>query len=148
MKRIVSVLGLSVMAILASPASSPAQQGRVFDRPHQQGPGFALGRLRHCLSLLDLTADQNAAIEGILSAARPTIQGDFESLKTARQKVHSDLAAGADPCAVGADVVAQHADANKLHADVAAVRDQVLARLNPDQQSRVEGCFQERQHPH
>ncbi len=147
MKRFVPVLAFSLVATIASTSSSFAQQRRPLDGPHAQGPAFALHRLHHCLSLLDLTADQKDAIEAIFSGAKPNLRTDLESVRVARQKVEADLAARADKCVIGADVLSQHANSEKLRADIAAVREQVLAKLGPDQQSRLEGCFQDRRHP-
>ncbi|MEP7133195.1 MAG: hypothetical protein ABI914_08510 [Acidobacteriota bacterium] len=146
MKRIASVLAFSIITTIAFSASSSAQDRRPSGRQHPPGSGFALGHLRRCLSAVDLTADQQSSIEAILSGAQATLPAEAQSMKAARQKVESDLAANADPCVIGADVVARHAGATKLRADVAAVRDQVFAKLTPDQQNRVQGCFQERRH--
>lgn len=143
MKRIVSILGFTFLAaVAATPAS--ADQRRPFDGARPEGGGLGLHRLHRCLSRVELSSDQRAAIDGIISAAKPAIQADLEALKAAQQKVEADFAAGADKCAVGGDVLARHADAEKLHEDIASVRQQVLAKLTPDQQSRVQGCFQER----
>ncbi|MEO8190941.1 MAG: hypothetical protein ABI682_11425 [Acidobacteriota bacterium] len=146
MKRIASVLAFSIITTIAFSAPSSAQDLRPSGRPHPPGSGFALRHLRHCLSAVDLTAEQQSSIETILSGARASLQAQAQSVKAGRQKVKSDLAAGADPCVVGADVVAQQAGATKLRADAAAVRDQVLAMLTPDQLSEVQECFQERRH--
>ncbi len=146
MKRIASVLAFSIITTIAFSASSSAQDLRPAGRPHPPGSGFALRHLRHCLSAVDLTAEQQSSIETILSGAQATLQAEAQSVKAARQKVKSDLAAGADACVIGADVVAQQAGATKLRADLAAVRNQVLAKLTPDQQNKVEECFQEERH--
>lgn len=94
-----------------------------------------------CLKAADLTDSQKADIKAIVEAAKPTLQKDHQTIRADRQKLHADLEAGADKSVIGADAIALHADMKTLQADLKAVKDQIVAKLTPDQQSRVEGCL-------
>ncbi len=144
MKRLNRIAFVLAFALFASAAAAPALEGdglRAAGHPRPGGGGLALHSLHRCTALLDLTSDAKAAIDGIFAAARPSLQADREALKAARQKIEADIASGADKSVLGDDVLARHAGAQKLHADIAGVRDQVLAKLTPDQQSRLQGCL-------
>ncbi|MDQ2870831.1 MAG: Spy/CpxP family protein refolding chaperone [Acidobacteriota bacterium] len=147
MKRFRRIASVLTFALLSSAAAAPALQGdgvRGAGHPRPGGGGLALHSLHRCVALLDLNSDQKAAVDEILSTARPSLQADREALKAARQKAEADVASGADKTVLGEDVLARHAAAQKLRADVAAVQDQVAAKLNPDQQGRLQGCLSER----
>lgn len=147
MKRFHRIASVLAFALFASAGSAPALPGdgvRGAGHPGPGGGGFALHSLHRCVALLDLNSDEKAAIDGIFTAARPSLRADMEAVKAARQKVEADVAGGADKSAIGDDVLARHAAAQKLHADIAAVRDQVLAKLTPDQQAQFQACQSER----
>lgn len=144
MKRILSCLVLTVFVSGALTLSAIAQQHPGFGRAGRTGGGFGLHHLRQCLSSLDLTSDQKAAIEAIVASARTTLQSDAETIRADRQKLQTDLKNGAEKCSIGADVLTEHADAAKLRNDVGSVRDQILGKLTPDQQTRLQTCFRVR----
>ncbi|MCA1582635.1 MAG: Spy/CpxP family protein refolding chaperone [Acidobacteria bacterium] len=144
MKRLNRIASVLAFALLASAAPAPALLGdglRAAGHARQGGGAFALHSLHRCAALLDLNSDQKAAVDGIFAAVRPSLQADREALKAARRKVEADVGGGADKTVLGEDVLARHAAAQKLHTDIAAVQDQVTAKLTPDQQSRLQGCL-------
>jgi Spy/CpxP family protein refolding chaperone len=131
-----AAIGLAVLAATAAARQMPDDGAS--DWSH--GPG--LRRLEKCLSGLDLSAEQQAAIESILSAARPTLQADAKALKADHQRLRTDISNGADKCVLGQDVLNQHASLTKLENDRQAVRDQILAKLTPEQQEKFNACSQ------
>lgn len=133
-----AAIGFGVFVLSASAQDSPPSgSGRM-------AHGNALRGLRRCLSGLDLNADQKATVQTILTNAKPTLQADMQTLKSDHQKLQSDIAAGADKSVIGQDTLTQHADAQKLRNDAQAARDQVLAKLTPDQKTSVQGCLSAR----
>jgi len=140
MKRFLPSLVLAIAGLGAFAASAAADGGGA-GRTHG---GFALRRFHKCLANLDLNADQKSAIHAIVTAARPNLQADMQTLRADRQKIKADVDAGADKAAIGQDVLTSHADRAKLKADAQAVRDQVLAKLSPDQQTQAKACLQAR----
>ena len=142
MKRVLFTSSLAAVA-LAALTMSVFADGRppvAFAGRHEGG--HELQRLRRCLSQVDLSADLKTAIQAIVAAAQPGLTADAAALKADHDKIHADIAAGADKSVVGQDVLTAHADAEKLRADAGAVRDQILAKLSPDQQSKVNACLQ------
>ncbi|HEY6147132.1 MAG TPA: hypothetical protein VIZ69_05515 [Thermoanaerobaculia bacterium] len=141
MKRFSRSLGLAILAVAALAAGARADEpGRGAFGDHA-GRGMGLGRLRRCLSNLDLTADQKSAIQQVLSDAKSTLQADIQAVRADHQKLATDIENGADKSVVGQDALTQHADAAKLRADMQAVRNQILSHLSTDQQNTVKGCF-------
>jgi Spy/CpxP family protein refolding chaperone len=141
MKRFFLTSGLAAVAFAAMTLSAVAD-----DRPVAVLAGHGVGghghqRLRRCLATVDLSADQKAAIAAIVAAAKPTLEADAQTIKADHQKVHADIASGADKSVVGQDVLTAHADAEKLRADEGAVHDQIVAKLTPDQQNRLAACL-------
>ena len=135
--------GIALAGLFTVTASVSGQErGAIFRPDRAAAPGARLERILRCLSILDLTADQKTAITGIVTAARPDLQADAQALRADREKLRSDINAGADKCVIGQDALTAHADAQKLRSAAAAVRDQVLAQLTPDQQSKLKGCLQ------
>ena len=99
-------------------------------------------RLRECLAILDLTDGQKTDVENALAAAKPTVQADVAAVKAARQTLKSALeATSPDACAIGTDALALKAAREALRAERQTVLDQILAILQPDQQSRLQGCL-------
>jgi Spy/CpxP family protein refolding chaperone len=139
MKRFSNPLKLAAIGLAALAAIAAASQ-----LPDEMASGWSHGRglhrLERCLSGLDLSAEQQAAIESILSAARPTLQADAEALKADHQQLRADISNGADKCVLGQDVLDQHASLTKLENDRQAVRDQILAKLTPEQQEKFNAC--------
>jgi Spy/CpxP family protein refolding chaperone len=141
MKRFFLKSGLAAVAFVAMTLSASAD-----DRPAAVLGGHGAGgrghqRLRRCLATVDLSADQKAAIAAIVAAAKPNLDADAASIKADHEKLHADISSGADKSVVGQDVLTAHADAEKLRADEGAVHDQIVAKLNPDQQNRLAACL-------
>ena len=141
MKRFLITSGLAAVAFAAMTLSALAD-----DRPavllagHAAG-GHGLQKLRRCLATVDLSADQKTAIAAIVEAAKPALAADAETIKADHEKVQADISSGADKCVVGQDLLTAHADAEKLHAAAQAVQDQIVAKLTPDQQSKLTACL-------
>ena len=109
------------------------------DAPAAHRPGHR--HLRECLSILDLTDQQRTDIQGILDAAKPTVEADLAAVSAARQTLRAAVdAVPLDACAIGSYLLALNAAIATLRAERDAVRLQVLATLTPDQQSRLQGC--------
>jgi Spy/CpxP family protein refolding chaperone len=141
MKRFLLNSGLAAVAFAAMTLSAYAD-----DRPAAVLAGHGAGghghqRLRRCLATVDLSADQKAAIAAIVAAAKPTLQADAQTVKADHEKIHADISSGADKSVVGQDVLTAHADAEKLRADEGAVHDQIVAKLTPDQQTKLTACL-------
>ncbi len=139
--RLFASVGIALAGIAAS-AIADDTSGRASSHGGPRGR-----RARHferCLSTTGLTADQQSSIEAIQSESRPTLQADFASLKSAREKLQADLASGADKTVLGQDVQDQDAASAKLKTDLKATHDQITAKLNPDQQTALATCMQQR----
>jgi hypothetical protein len=106
------------------------------------GHASSLRHLKHCVSQLNLSADQLSKIQAIFQSAKPTLEADGQALRADQQKLHTDTANGADKSVLGQDVLNQNADLTKLRSDVSGVRDQVTAALPGDQQSAFSACAQ------
>jgi len=141
MKRLVLTSGLAAVAFAALTLSALADDRPGIDRAGRAGGRHGMMNLRKCLSGLDLSADQKSAIQAIVTAAKPALEADAATVKADRQKIRADVQAGADKSVIGQDVLTAHADAQALRAAAAAVRDQILAKLSPDQQASVKDCL-------
>ena len=131
MKRFILTSGLAAVAFSAMTLSAFAGDRPAAVLAGRAEGGRGLHRLHRCLAAIDLSADQKAAIQAILAAAKTTIQADAETVRADHEKLHADLTSGADKGVVGQDALTAHADAGKLHAAADAVRDQILAKLSP-----------------
>lgn len=141
MKRHPVLLALVVVALAATALPALA------DDPSAPAPSAApvrhgLARLKRCLSVLDLSSQQQGDVQSIVSAAKPTIQADIQAVRADHKKLASDIDSSADKSVIGQDAIDQHTDASKLKSDAQAVRDQILAKLTPDQQNKFQGCAQ------
>ena len=139
MKRFLLTSGLAAVLFAAMTLSAIADDRPTFDRA---GGGQGLHKLQSCLSGLDLSADQKAAIQSIVAAARDGIKTAAETVRADHDQLQKDLAGGADKSVVGQDVINAHADREKLRAAVDAVRGQILAKLSADQQTSLNTCLQ------
>jgi len=139
MKRFSKTLTLAVFAAALLSLPLAAQ-----DRPSL---GLAdrlehhAGGLLRCLRGLDLSDSQKADIKAILDAARPTFQADAEAIRAAHQKLDADFDAGADKSVLGQDYINVRAAVKKVRDDGQAVKDQVLAKLTADQQTKAQTCL-------
>jgi Spy/CpxP family protein refolding chaperone len=141
MKRFVLTSGLAAVAFAAMTLSAFADDRPALELAGRAGGGHGLQKLRRCLATVDLSADQKAAIAAIVAAAKPTLEADAETVKADHEKVHADISSGADKCVVGQDLLTAHADAETLRAAAAAVHDQIVAKLTPDQQTKLTACL-------
>jgi Spy/CpxP family protein refolding chaperone len=144
MKRPLASSGLALAALLISTLVASAQERGPIARSDRGGaaPAARLEGIVRCLSIVNLSSDQKAAIAGVIAATRPSLEADAQALRADREKLRSDIESGADKCVIGQDALNAHADGEKLRTALAAVRDQVLAQLTPDQQSQLKGCLQ------
>jgi Spy/CpxP family protein refolding chaperone len=129
------LMAAAALALMALPGFAQDRAPVALAEGHR---GFPFLR---CLRAADLTDSQKADIKTILEAAKPTLQKDHQTIRADRQKLHADLEAGADRSVLGGDVQTLHADMKTLQADMKAVKDQIVAKLTPDQQSKIEGCL-------
>jgi Spy/CpxP family protein refolding chaperone len=142
MKRFLLTSGLAAVAFAAMTLSAFADDRPAAVLAGHAGDGHGLRRLHRCVATVDLSADQKAAIAAIVAAAKPTLEADAQTVKADHEKLHADISSGADKCVLGQDLLTAHADAAKVHADADAVRDQILAKLTPDQQATIKDCLQ------
>jgi Spy/CpxP family protein refolding chaperone len=142
MKRFLLTSGLAAVAFAAMTLSAFADDRPTAVLAGHAGGGHQLQRLRRCLATVDLSADQKAAIAAIVAAATSTLEADAQTVKADHDKVQADISSGADKCVVGQDLLTAHADAEALRAAAGAVRDQIVAKLTPDQQSKLTACLQ------
>jgi Spy/CpxP family protein refolding chaperone len=142
MKRFVLTSGLAAVAFAAMTLSAFADDRPTAVLAGHAGGGHGLHRLRRCLATVDLSDDQKAAIAAIVAAATPALQADAATVKADHEKLQADISSGADKCVVGQDLLTAHADAEALRAAAGAVRDEIVAKLTPDQQSKLTACLQ------
>ncbi len=129
------VIAPVAVSALADETSGPGLAG------HRPG-GHGLRHLEKCLSTLDLPSDQQTAIQSIFSNGEATLQADAATMKSDHQKLRTDIANNADKSVLGQDLLNQNADMTKLQTDRQAIRDQILAKLSPSQQSAFNACAQ------
>jgi Spy/CpxP family protein refolding chaperone len=141
MKRFLLTSGLAAVAFAAMTLSALADDRPAAIFAGHAGGGHELQRLRRCLATVDLSADQKTAIQAIVAAATPTLEADAQTVKADHEKVQADISSGADKCVVGQDLLTAHSDADKLRAAAGAVRDQIVAKLTPDQQTKLTACL-------
>jgi Spy/CpxP family protein refolding chaperone len=141
MKRFLFTSGLAAVAFAAMTLSAFADDRPAAVLAGRAGHGHGLQRLRRCLATVDLTDDQKSAIQAIVAAAKPGLEAGAQTVKTDHEKLHADISTGADKCVVGQDLLTAHADADKLRAAASAVHDQIVAKLTPDQQSKLTACL-------
>ena len=145
MKRTLTTLTLAAVAAVFLTLPAAAQD---------RGPvgmadriGRHAGSLLRCLRGLDLTDSQKADFKAIMDAAKPTIEADANAIRAVRQKLNTDYDAGADKSVLGQDYIDMRTAVKKLHTDASAVKDQVLAKLTPDQADKAAACLSA-SHPH
>jgi Spy/CpxP family protein refolding chaperone len=143
MKRFSRSLALAVVALVAMAASLAAGQPPGGDRG-MPGSGQGTGRTEHCLSTLELSAEQKTAVQTILSDNRASLRADVEAWKASQKKLRDDIARGADKSVLGQDVLDQEASAAKVRGSSQALRAQILAALSPEQQTRFNECAESR----
>jgi Spy/CpxP family protein refolding chaperone len=146
MKRFLVPTTLAFLALAAAAASS------LGDEPSANGPGgFAharrghgLHRLEKCLTTLDLSSEQQAAIPAILASGKETLRSSAAAFQADRRKLRADLANGAEKSVLGQDVLDQEASKKRLTGDALAVRAQIEAKLSPDQLAALGDCARPR----
>jgi Spy/CpxP family protein refolding chaperone len=105
--------------------------------PHGWGGGHGWGPGR-MYSQLGLSAEQQASIKAIMTAAKPTMKSQHEQMRANHQKLEQTLPT--DPSYAG--VVAEVAQANATLASqrttqMAELRSQIYAVLTPAQQTQL-----------
>lgn len=144
MNRFSRLAGLALIGLAGIATAARADEPSTSEASHG---GFRKHRARQferCLSTAGLNADQQASIDSIRSEARALIEADLAALKAARERLQADLASGADKSVLGQDLLDQDAAAEKLRNDHKATRDQIVAQLDPNQQSALESCMKQR----
>ena len=106
--------------------------------------GMPLRGLERCLAGADISTEARGNAQAALAAGKDALKADGAAMKAAHEKMQTDIADGADKSVIGQDTLTQHADAQKLRNDAQAARDQVLAKLNPDQKTSLQGCLSAR----
>ena len=137
MKRFPGLLTLALVGFGAA-AAGIADDGSATAPAHHKGPMGA--RLERCLSTLDLSAEQNSSIQGILSSAKATLKADADALRANHAQMQTDIANGADKATLGQNVLNQDAAMTKMKNDSRAMRDQIATQLNADQQAAFNSC--------
>jgi hypothetical protein len=137
MKRPLRILILVVLATAAISLAALAD-----DDSGRAGFPHHGDRIQKCLSVVELSPDQQSAIDAILASGKATMQANFQALKTDRQKLKTDMDNGADKSVIGQDTITLNNDKAKMKADAKAIRDQVMAKLTTDQQNKVSGCLE------
>ena len=97
------VAGLAVAAAAAA-ADQNAPGG-----PHGGMMAWGHHQMEKCLSDLDLSDAQKAAIDEARAAGKATLKADGEAMKAIHQKMQADLAAGADKSVLGQNAIDQDA---------------------------------------
>jgi Spy/CpxP family protein refolding chaperone len=138
MKRSLILTGLAAAALAAIALPASADQGSGPMGRHG-GHGFAL---RHCLSKVDLTSDEKAAVDAIFAGSKSIFQADLQTLRSDHEKLQADIANGADDATIGKDTLTVHSDEAKLKSDGQSVKSQVLSKLTLDHQNTVSACLQ------
>ena len=142
MKRFSRSLTLGAIALGATAASLLAGQPRG-DRD-MGGSGHGLRRVEHCLSSIELSADQKTAVEAVVSKNKASLRADVDAWKASQKKLQDDIDRGAEKNVLGQDVLDQEAAAAKVRGSSEALRTQVLAALTPEQQTRFNECAESR----
>jgi len=135
MKRSQVVLPLCAF-LFAACAALVADDGAAHGRDGRAG-GLHIQR---CVSSLNLSATQSAAIQSTLTAGKTTLQADRQNMMTLHQKMQSDIAAGADKSVVGQDALDLSAARSKMETDAQTIRGQVIAQVPADQQPAFNAC--------
>ncbi len=143
MKRFSRSLTLAAVALGAMAASLLAGQPGEAERG-MPGSGQGLGRIEHCLSTIELSAEQKTAVEAILANNTASLRADVEAWKASQKKLQDDIARGAEKCALGQDVLDQEANGARVRGSSQVLRTQILAALTPEQQTRFNECAESR----
>jgi Spy/CpxP family protein refolding chaperone len=136
--RRISLLAAATLLTLGAAlpsASAFAQAERQAIRPSRH-------RLVRCLSILDLTEEQKAKIDGFVEAAKPGLEADAAAVRAAYDTLEASLQAQPpDSCQIGTDALALQSARQTLIAARQALREQITSVLTPDQQSRFDVCI-------
>jgi Spy/CpxP family protein refolding chaperone len=122
-------------ALLALPALAGDSHAGAF-----AGRGHHNGAMR-CLRAADMSDTQKTDISALFDAARPGFEADVAAIRAARKTLDNDANAGADKSVLGQDYLNVQAASKKLRDDHAALQAQILAKLTPDQKTKVQSCL-------
>jgi Spy/CpxP family protein refolding chaperone len=161
MKARTIILTIAAAAIFAAPASVLAQGPGAGFGPHSgHGPGFdqgfgpgpGLSGFEHMLprltDRLDLSDEQVAAIENIIDARRPVIEGYVEQLREAREGYRESHA---DPTAFDEAAFRAHAEQQaqiqvELMVAAQSAKAEILSQLTADQLAQLDELRGSRKH--
>ncbi len=130
--RTLVVIGLAVAAAAAADQNAPGA-------PHRR-MAHGVHHMEQCLSNLNLSAEQKAAIDESVVAGKATLRADGDAMKAAHQQMEADLAAGADKTVLGQNALNQEAARAKMKADAQAIHEQVLGQLSAEQVEQFNAC--------
>lgn len=139
--------GLLAATALLALAALPALAG-----PHGEGHGRGgrehggLGRLLPPASYLDLTTDQQAAVDRLRDETKAKVQPLFESQRQKRQELRGLLGgAKPDPLAVGNLTIAMHQTTQQIKSALDAARVSFEAMLTAEQKTKYDNFRELRQ---
>src|SRR5262249_50847169 len=139
--------GLALAALVSLPAAgqdrgSVTAAARPAVAVGPQRDGDPLRDFLHCLRVLDLSDEQNAASDAVREAEKPTLEALRDTIQADRQTLHTDASAvPADPCKVGADFLKLREDRQAVAAEVAKIKDFIVSQLTEAQKLRFDGCL-------
>jgi Spy/CpxP family protein refolding chaperone len=140
MKRFPGFRTTLFAAGLAVAAAATAADQNAPGGPHGGMMAWGHHQMEKCLSSLDLSDAQKAAIDEARAAGKATLRADGEAMKAAHQKMQADLAAGADKSVLGQNAIDQDAANTKMKADAKALHEQILGQLTNDQLDQYNAC--------
>jgi len=123
---------------VAAAATAADQNGPA--GPHGGMMAWGHHQMEKCLSDLDLSDAQKAAIDEARSAGKATLKADGEAMRAVHQKMQDDLAAGADKSVLGQNAIDQDAANAKMKADAKALHEQILGQLTTEQLDQYNAC--------
>jgi len=136
MKRFPRTPTLAVLALAAAAAraqDAPAPRGA-------GGHGMHPMAMEKCLTSLDLPAEVRTDVDNALANGHAALKTDGLAIRTANDKMQTDLANGAEKSVLGQDAIDLDAARQKMKTDAHALHDQVFAQLSPDQQDAMRSC--------
>ena len=140
MKRFPGFRTTLLVAGLAVAAAAGAEDQNAAAGPHGGMMAWGHHQMEKCLSSLDLSDAQKAAIDEARAAGKATLKADGEAMRTVHQKMQADLAAGADKSVLGQNAIDQDAANAKMKADGKALHEQILGQLTTEQLDQYNAC--------
>lgn len=152
MKRFSMALGIFTLVLAAAAGAAIAQGAPEGDhsfhhRGHGFGPGMGHGpgmhfgerHLEHLAEALELTAEQQEAVEALHEELQATVRPLVEQKHAAMRQLHEAVEAGStDACALGQLVLQAHGEDDALEAAHERFEAGLTALLTPEQKTRYE----------